>query len=93
MARGPWILIKPDLPGSRQSGGALYGTSVEERTETEIPHTFELFHRPADADGDRRRSPLLEFHSISEIGGLDYVEAVRFGDKVVRTGKVCKAPG
>jgi quinol monooxygenase YgiN len=26
-------------------------------------------------------APKLEFHSVSEIHGLEYVEAVRFGDK------------
>jgi len=26
-------------------------------------------------------APMLEFHSVSEIRGLEYAEAVRFGDK------------
>ena len=26
-------------------------------------------------------APMLEFHSVSETRGLEFVEAVRFGDK------------
>ena len=27
------------------------------------------------------KAPMLEFRSVSEIRGLEYVEAIRFGDK------------
>lgn len=51
-----------------------------QRTSFEVAHTFELLYEPADANGEAPEEPVLEVRSVNDVHGLEYVEAVRFGD-------------